>query len=123
MVCTNLALVADLMFLFFRTFKKLRHRFAGALSTGITPQSFSQRLLQVWGGSLVQAEEGSSILNTDESQKAGGRQLAVTQSEKEADQDASEDANHESSDDADQSSGSEGEQTSTDAEEESDDSE
>lgn len=100
-------------------FKKLRHRFAGALSTGLTPRSFSKRLLQIWGGSLVQAQEGSNVLNAVESQILSGPDLAMTRSEKQADQDASEDGHHESSDE-DQPRGIEGKQTPTDAEEESD---
>ena len=45
------------LFFFFSFFSKIRQRFASAKATGMTPLQFSQRLLKLWGGTIVDKEQ------------------------------------------------------------------
>jgi hypothetical protein len=40
---------------------KLRHRYVGALSQGMTPISFSKKLLTLWGGTLNDATPATPL--------------------------------------------------------------
>ena len=41
----------------------LRHRYIASLSVGITPRTFSRRLMDLWGGSIVQIDQKQAIPN------------------------------------------------------------
>ena len=39
------------------SFSKIRQRFVSAKASGLTPLQFSQRLLKLWGGTIVEKEQ------------------------------------------------------------------
>jgi hypothetical protein len=41
----------------------LRHRYVASLSVGITPRTFSRRLMDLWGGSIVEVDQTDAIPN------------------------------------------------------------